>query len=70
MLMNTPESLEGHRVLILTGAHSGNEGICLGQVAGHNRWAVSPDISEDILELSFESEFALLLDLSSAPGRN
>ena len=68
--MDTLQSLEGHRVLILAGAHSGSEGICLGKVAEHNRWAVSPDTSTEILELHFMREFALLLDFSSEPGRN
>lgn len=59
----TPNSLEDHRILILAGAHAGEEGICLGKIADANRWAVSPDSSAAILELHFESEFALLLNL-------
>jgi len=38
--------------------------------AGTNRWAVSPDSSTAILELHFEDEFALLLNLSTVPARN
>ena len=57
-------SMEGHRILILTGDHDGEEGICLGRVAGTNRWAVSPDSSTAILELCFEVEFALLVNRS------
>ena len=68
--MKTMDSLEGHRVLILTGTHEGEEGVCLGKVTGHNRWAVSPNSSNEVLEFTFEQEFALLLDLSSAPERN
>ena len=68
--MKTADSLEGHRVLILAGAHGGEEGICLGKIAGGNHWAVSPDSSVDILELTFEQDFALLLDLSANPARN
>jgi hypothetical protein len=68
--MKTSDSLEGHRVLILTGKYDGEEGICLGRIAGTNRWAVSPDSSAAILELHFESEFALLLDLSATPSQN
>mgnify|MGYP001545504133 CR=1 FL=1 len=64
------DSLEGYRVLILAGAHEGEEGICLGKTGSTNRWAVSPDTSVDILDLSFASEFALLVDLSSDPERN
>ena len=66
----TPDSLEGHRLLILTGEYAGEEAICLGQVAGVERWAVSPCSSVVILELHFGSEFALLLDLSAASSRN
>ncbi|HTL67520.1 MAG TPA: hypothetical protein VL200_07655 [Lacunisphaera sp.] len=62
-------SLEGHRVLILAGNFAGEEGICLGRAAA-GRWAVSPDSSTAILELRFEREFALLLDLSTSPDRN
>lgn len=64
------DSLDGHRILILAGDHDGEEGICLGRIAGTSRWAVSPDASAAILELHFENEFALLLDLSAAPSRN
>ena len=66
----SPDSLAGHRILILTDDHDGEEGICLGRIAGTNRWAVSPDSSTAILELHFESEFALLLDLSATPSQN
>lgn len=62
-------SLEGRRVLILTGTHAGEEGICLGRTAA-GRWAVSPKSSTAILDLHFESEFALLLVLSTSPDRN
>lgn len=62
--------MEGHRVLILAGAHHGEEGICLGELGTGNRWAISPDSSNDILELTFEQDFALLLDLSANPSRN
>ena len=66
----SPDSLEGHRILILTGDHEGEEGICLGRIAGTNRWAVSPDSSTAILEFYFETEFALLLDMSATLSRN
>lgn len=66
----SPDSLDGHRILILAGDHAGEEGICLGRITGTNRWAVSPDSSPAILELHFEGEFALLLDLSATPSRN
>ncbi|HVZ65387.1 MAG TPA: hypothetical protein VG936_12510 [Lacunisphaera sp.] len=63
-------SLDGCRILILTGDYAGEEGICLGGMAGSGRWAVSPDGSTAILALDFGREFALLLDLSVAPARN
>jgi hypothetical protein len=66
----SPDSLDGHRIQILTGDHGGEEGICLGRITGTNRWAVSPDASTAILELHFEDEFALLLDLSAIPAQN
>lgn len=66
----SPDSLDGHRILILAGDYDGQEGICLGRIAGTNRWAVSPDASTAILELHFEDEFALLLNLSTVPARN
>lgn len=66
----SPDSLAGHRILILAGHHDGEEGICLGRIAGPNRRAVSPDSPTTILELHFESEFALLLDLSATLSRN
>jgi hypothetical protein len=56
-------SLDGRRIFILTGGHVGEEGICLGRIAGTNRWAVSPDSSNAVLEFHFESEFALLVNL-------
>ncbi|MBI2516580.1 MAG: hypothetical protein HYV95_06650 [Opitutae bacterium] len=68
--MKATDSLEGHRVLILTGVHQGEEGVCLGKVTQRNFWAVSPDSSNDVLELTFEREFALLQDLSANPLRN
>jgi hypothetical protein len=68
--MKATGSPEGYRVLILAGRHVGEEGICLGKVNGRERWAVSPDISNEILELQFESEFALLLNLATDATRN
>jgi hypothetical protein len=66
--MKTLDSFEGHRVLILAGAHAGEEGICLGRAADGRRWAVSPDSSDAILDLVFADDFALLLDLSPNPA--
>jgi len=61
------EKLHGARVLILIGNFRGQEGICLGQEAAGNRWAISPHDSDEILFLVFERDFGLLLDLQSNP---
>lgn len=61
---------QGARVLILTGPFQGQEGVCLGNEAGGERWAVSPNGSQQILSLIFEKDFALVVDLSSDPNRN
>jgi hypothetical protein len=63
--------LAGSRVLILKGEFYGQEGICLGKgSADVTKWAVSPDKSDQILELVFETEFGLLIDMSGNPSRN
>ena len=66
----TRNDLSGHRVLIVTGTHAGQEGVCLGRSADGDKWAVSPDGSNEILELIFEEEFGLLLDMSDDPNQN
>lgn len=62
--------LTGCRVLILVGSHEGQEGVCIGKSADGNRWAISPDGTNEILQLEFEKEFGLLMDLSSDPEKN
>jgi hypothetical protein len=62
--------MQGARVIILTGAFKGREGVCLGQGPAVGLWAVSPDSSTEIVSLAFEKDFALLVDLSSDPTRN
>jgi hypothetical protein len=62
--------LENARVLILTGRFKGEEGICLGKGSAGKLWAVSPDCTAEILSLEFETDFALLVDLSSDPTQN
>ncbi len=61
--------MRGARVLILSGRFKGEEGICLGKDA-NDRWAVSPDGSHEILSLTRDREFGLLIDLSADPRRN
>jgi hypothetical protein len=60
----------GSRVVILAGQHKGREGVCVGKPADGKRWAISPDGSDEILQLTFEKEFGLLVDLSSDPASN
>ena len=62
--------LTGCRVLILTGQYGGQEGICVGKSADGKRWAISPDGSDEVLQLKFEKEFGLLVDLSLNPTNN
>ena len=57
------------KVLILSGDYKGQEGICLGRSVSR-LWAVSPESSDQILNLAFERDFVLLVDLSSQPDRN
>jgi hypothetical protein len=64
------KKMEGARVLILTGQHKGEKGVCLGEAEGASLWAISPDNSDEILSLVFERDFGLLVDLSSDPTRN
>lgn len=60
----------GCRVLILSGRYEGREGVCSGKSADGKRWAISPDGSDEILQLVFEKEFGLLVDLSANPEDN
>ena len=58
------------RLLILTGRYKGREGDCTGKSADGIRWAISPDGSDEILQLLYEKEFGSLVDLSSDPASN
>jgi hypothetical protein len=62
--------LQGARVLILTGEHKGEEGVCLGEAGRGGLWAISPNDSNEIVSLAFENDFGLLVDLSSNPQLN
>jgi len=62
--------LQGARVLILTGKHKGEEGVCLSKADRVGLWAISPDDSNEIVYLAFEKDFGLLVDLSSNPQLN
>lgn len=60
---------EGARVLILTGDFVGENDVCLGSPADSAKWDISPDGSDAILEMEFEKEFGLLIDLSADPSK-
>jgi hypothetical protein len=62
--------MQGARVLILTGEHKGEQGVCLGEADRAGLWAISPDGSDEILSLAFEKDFGLLVDLSANPELN
>jgi hypothetical protein len=68
--MTNRHVMEGTRVLITSGDYRGREGVCLGRAADGVRWAISPDDTAEILELQFDKDFGLLVDLSSDPSRN
>ena len=64
------KDLSGCRVLIVSGKHAGREGVCLGSSSDGKKWAVSPDGSNEVLDLVFETEFGLLLDMSRDVRKN
>ena len=68
--MQKETHMQGARVLILTGAHKGAQGVCLGKADRVGLWAISPDDSDEILSLAFEKDFGLLVDLSANPELN
>lgn len=57
------------QVIILAGEFAGEEGYCLGR-SEDDRWAVTPHSSNRVLNLRFDSEFAIILNPSQPPGRN
>jgi hypothetical protein len=65
-----PSNFTGCRVIILSGSHQGQEGVCVGRSSDGNRWAISPDGTNEILQLIFEKDFGLLMDLSADPEKN
>lgn len=70
--MTTPELENGYagaHVLITRGRYRGCEGTCLGRI-NETSWAVSPEGFDEIVNLEFEKDFSLLVDLSSDPAQN
>jgi hypothetical protein len=70
MMQANTRDFTGCRVLILSGRYKGREGVCTGKSADAKRWAISPEGGDEILQLVFEKEFGLLVDLSADPGSN
>jgi hypothetical protein len=68
--LQSNNDLAGARVIIIAGTHAGEEGVCLGKTANGKKWAISPDSSDVILPLKFETDFGLLVDLSGDPAVN
>jgi hypothetical protein len=64
------KDLSGCRVLITAGPYDGDEGVCLGKAADGKKWSVSPDDANEILSLTFEKEFGLVLDMSGETEKN
>jgi hypothetical protein len=46
------------------------QSVCLGFTADGNKWAISPDSTDEIVPMEYEVDFALLIDLSAQPQRN
>lgn len=69
-MKKSKRDLSGCRVLITAVPHAGAEGVCLGKSADGEKWSVSPDDADEILSLTFEKEFGLLLDMSGETERN
>jgi hypothetical protein len=44
--------------------------VCVGKSSDGKRWAISPAGTDDIVQLVFEKEFGLLIDLSGEPDKN
>ncbi|HWA09488.1 MAG TPA: hypothetical protein VG838_08575 [Opitutaceae bacterium] len=61
----------GLTVLITGGEFAGEEGVCLGQVAGvAGLWSVSAHSSNRIVNLRFDEDFGVLLNPERQPGKN
>jgi len=69
-VLDAVPNLTSTRVIVLVGQYAGREGICVGKSADGKRWAISPDGTNEIVQLVFEKEFGLLVDLSDDPKKN
>jgi hypothetical protein len=61
----------GLTVLITAGEFAGEEAVCLGR-APHttDRWAVSPNSSQRIVNLRFEIDFGVIINPGQKLGRS
>lgn len=57
-------------VIILVGNHAGEEGFCLGPAGEEGFYAVTPNGSNGILRLKFDSEFGILINAGQRSGRS
>jgi hypothetical protein len=64
-----PKDLNGCRVQIAADSHTGHEGVCLGRAADGKKWSVLSNDPNEILSLTFDKVFGLLLDMSRDPQR-
>lgn len=55
----------GQRVIILAGQYLGSEGVCLGRSTDGIRWMISPDNSDEITPLIFDTEFGILVSMDN-----
>jgi len=50
----------GKTVKILSGEYQGLEGVCLGRILSKQLWAISPDGSTRIVQLSLGNDFIVI----------
>jgi len=57
------DDLKGMKVLVVTGANSGEPGVCVGSYS-EGKWGVKINSTSEVLELAFEEEFVLADQMS------
>jgi hypothetical protein len=60
----------GCRVFILSGKCAGHNGVCVGKSTDGILWAVLWGGSNEMLQLEFEKEFGLVIDLPDHHEKN
>jgi len=63
-------SLTGCRILVTDGENAGKEGVALGHGTSVRKWMVSLDGENEIRELQYPDEFAMLFDGSGPKELN